>query len=60
MAIIYKYSRLSIFIIFTANFKWDKITYKLLLSQTAIDKPNLVMYIFCIKVAHLLYNLKWK
>ena len=32
MAIIYKYSRPSIFITFTANSKWDEITYKLLLS----------------------------
>ena len=60
MAIIYKYGRLSIFITFTANFKWDEITRKLLLGQTATDRPDLVIYIFCIKVTHLLYNLKRK
>ena len=60
IAIIYKYSHLSIFIIFTANLKQDKITYKLLPSQTAIDRPNLVTRIFYIKITHLLYNLKRK
>jgi Helitron helicase-like domain at N-terminus len=30
MAIVYKYGHLSIFITFTANPKWDEITYKLL------------------------------
>ena len=60
MAIIYKYGRLSIFITFTANPKWDKITYKLLPSQTAIDRPDLVIYIFYIKVTYLLYDLKRK
>jgi len=60
MAIVYKYGRLSIFIIFTANPKWDKITYKLLPRQTAIDRPNLVIRIFRIKVIYLLYNLKRK
>ena len=37
IAIIYKYSPPSIFFIFTANFKWDKITYKLLPGQTATN-----------------------
>jgi len=58
MAIIRKYSRLSILIIFTANPKWDEVTCKLLPRQTAIDRPNLVVYIFYIKLNYLLYNLK--
>ena len=60
MAIVCKYSRLSIFIMFTANFKWDKITCKLLPGQTAPDRPDLVMYVFRIKVTHLLHDLKRK
>ena len=60
MAIVYKYGRLSLFITFTANLKWDEITYKLLPGQTAVNRPNLVMYIFYIKVTHFLYDLKWK
>ena len=60
MAIVYKYGRLSIFITFTTNFKWDEITRELLLSQTATDRPDLVAYIFHIKVTHLLHDLKRK
>ena len=60
MAIIRKYSRLSIFITFTTNLKWDKITRELLPRQTATDRPDLVMRIFYIKVTHFLHNLKWK
>ena len=60
IAIVYKYSRLSIFITFTVNPKWDEITHKLLPGQTAIDRPDLVTHIFHIKVAHLLYDLKRK
>ena len=60
MAIVYKYSYLSLFIMFTANPKWHKITYKLLPRQTATDRPNLVMHVFYIKMNHLLYNLKRK
>ena len=60
IAIVCKYSHLSLFITFTANPKWDKITYKLLPKQIAIDRPNLVIRVFYIKVTHLLYNLKRK
>jgi len=60
MAIVCKYGHLSIFIMFTANLKWEEITCELLLSQTATDRPDLVVHIFCIKVAHLLYDLKQK
>ena len=60
MAIIRKYGRLSIFLIFTTNPRWNKITYKLLPRQTATDRPNLVIRVFCIKLIHLFYDLKWK
>ena len=60
MAIIYKYSPLSLFIIFTANLKWDKITCKLLPGQTAVDRPDLVVRVFRIKLNHLLHDLKQK
>ena len=60
MAIIRKYGRPSIFITFTANPRWDEITRELLPGQTAIDRPNLVAHVFYIKIAHLLYDLKWK
>jgi len=59
MAIIHKYGRLSLFITFTANLRWDKITYKLLPRQTAMDRPDLVMHIFYLKLNHFLHNLKW-
>ena len=60
MAIVRKYGRLSIFITFTANPKQDEITYKLLPRQTAINRPNLVMRVFRIKVTYLLHDLKQK
>ena len=60
MAIIYKYSCSSLFIIFTANPKQDKITCKLLPSQITVDRPNLITRVFCIKVTYLLYDLKRK
>ena len=60
MAIVCKYSPLSIFFMFTVNLKQDEITYKLLPSQTTTDRSNLVICIFCIKVTHLLHDLKWK
>ena len=60
MAIIYKYSRLSLFIMFTVNLKWDEITRELLPRQTAVDRPDLVVCVFYIKVAHLLHDLKQK
>ena len=58
MAIICKYGHLSLFITFTANLKWDKITRELLPGQTAADRPNLVVRVFYIKLTYLLYNLK--
>ena len=60
MAIIRKYSHLSIFITFTANPRQDKITHKLLPRQTATDRPNLVVRVFYIKVTHFLHDLKRK
>ena len=60
MAIVCCYSRLILFITFTANLWWDKIIYKLLLSQTANDCFDLITYIFYIKVVYLLNNLKKK
>ena len=60
IVIIYKCSSLSPFITFTTNFNWDKITYKLLFSQTVINMPNLVIYIFYIKLNYFIYNLKRK
>jgi hypothetical protein len=59
MAIVYKYGRLSLFIMFTANPKWDEITYKLLPGQTAINRPNLVMCVFYLKLNYFIYDLKW-
>src|SRR6266702_7438501 len=60
MAIVYKYSRPSIFIMFTANTKWDKVICKLQPKQTAINRPNLVMRTFCMKLNHFLHNLNQK
>ena len=60
MAIVRKYGRLSIFITFTANPKWDEITRELLPGQTATDRPDLVARVFRIKVAHFLHDLKRK
>ena len=60
IGIIRKYGSLSIFIVFITNFMWNEITYKLLLRQTATDKPNLVTHVFYIKVIYFLYDLKRK
>ena len=60
IAIVYKYSYLSLFITFTTNPKWDEITRKLLPGQTAVDRLDLVTRVFHIKVTHFLHDLKWK
>jgi hypothetical protein len=60
MAIVRKYGPPSIFITFTTNPRWEEITRELLPSQTAIDRPDLVVRVFRIKVAYLLHDLKRK
>ena len=45
---------------FTTNPRWDEITYKLLPGQTTIDRPDLVVRVFYIKLICFFYDLKQK
>ena len=60
MAIVRQYGRPSLFITFTANLRWDEITRELLPGQQPTDRPDLIAWVFHMKLKHLLHDLKKK
>ena len=57
MAIIKKYDKPDLFIIFTCNPKWREITENLYPGQTGNDRPDLVIRVFKLKLNNLLNNI---
>ena len=57
MAIIKKYDKPDLFIIFTCNPKWREITENLYPGQTGNDRPDLVIRVFKLKINNLLNNI---
>ncbi|XP_065642814.1 uncharacterized protein LOC136074424 [Hydra vulgaris] len=57
MAIIKKYGKPDLFIIFTCNPKWREITENLYSGQTANDIPDLVTQVFKLKLNNLLNDI---
>ena len=57
MAIIKKYNKPDLFIIFTCNPKWREITENLYPGQTANDRPDLVIRVFKLKLNNLINNI---
>ena len=58
MAIVRSLGRPSLFIMFTANPKWEEIVNELLPGQTAVDRPDLVARVFHMKQQALLQEVK--
>jgi len=58
MAIVRHLGRPTLFITFTANRKWKEIQDKLLLHQSAIDRPDLIAGIFHLKQQNMLCQLR--
>ena len=60
IAIVRRFGKPSLFIIFTANPKWQEIENELLPNQTAVDRPDLVARVFNLKVQDLLDQIRHK
>ena len=60
IAIVRRFGKPSLFIIFTANPKWEEIERELLPQQTAADRPDLVARVFNLKVRDLLDQIRHK
>ncbi len=60
MAIIAYYGKPDLFLTFTCNSKWPEIISALLPGQTAIDRPDLVVRVFKMKLDELMHDLKEK
>ena len=58
MAIVRKLGRLSLFIMFTANLQWPEIQRELREGETGLNRPDLVVRVFHIKVRELLQDLR--
>lgn len=58
MAIVRKYGRPSLFVTFTPDPKFPKITRELLPGQDASDRPDLIARVFYFKVEALLHEVK--
>ena len=58
MAIVRILGRPSLFLTFIANPNWPEILYKLYPGQTANDRPDLITYMFKLKVNALLQDIK--
>ena len=58
MAIMQKLGYLSLFIMFTANPRWPEIQQELRKGETGLNRPDLVVRVFHIKVRELLQDLR--
>ena len=58
MAIVRKLGRLSLFIMFTVNPRWPEIQRELREGETGLNRPDLVVRVFHIKVRELLQDLR--
>ena len=58
MRIVRNYGKSDIFLTFTCNTKWEKITQFLLPGQVASDRPDLVSRVFQMKLKELISDLE--
>ena len=52
------FSKPNLFMTFTANFKWEKVTAALFTDQTVVNKPNIIVKIFRAKLKDLISQIR--